>query len=185
MAKSIVKGIKQNLEFGDYGNSGSMIRIEFDHVRTFPGNPVLSFCLVWSYNDNTGRTIELCHNNPEDIDFESFGTSYEQELKKVGLTPDEVQVIDRYPEPRAYNIKDADGVIRPFYDYEIYYNFVDNNFFDVPDDDPNKPKHRIGPFRSEEQAREYFNKYIKKRIWDDIENLTFTPVPPNRKLRKV
>ena len=94
-----------------------------------------------------------------------------------------MQVIDGYPDRCAYNIKDADGVIRPFYDYEIYYNFVDNNFFDVPDDDPNKPKHRIGAFRSEEQARAYFNKYIKNRIWDDIENLTFTPVPPNRKLR--
>ena len=53
MAKSIVKGVKQNLEFGDYGNCGSMIPIEFDHVRTFPGNPKLSFCLVWSYNDKT------------------------------------------------------------------------------------------------------------------------------------
>jgi hypothetical protein len=179
MAKSIVKGAKQRIEFGDYDHYGNMIPAEFDCVMTFSGNPVLSFCLVWSYGDGTGRTIKLCHDNPEDIDFESFGTSYEQELKKVGLTPEEVQVIDGYPEPRAYNIKDADGVIRPFYDYEIDYDFVDER----DNVDAEHPKHRIGPFRTEERARDYFKKYIEKYIWADIKNITFKPVPLDKKKR--
>ena len=183
MSATIVKDKKQNLEFGDHGNYGNMVPIEFDRIMTFQGNSKLSFCLVWSYDDGTGRTIELTHDNPEDIDFESFGTTFEQELKKIGLNTDEVQIIDSYPDRCAYIIKDSDGVMRTFQDYEIYYNFVDNNFYDIPDEDPDKPKHRIGPFRSEERARNYFDKYIKNRIWVDIEDLTFVPVPPNRKLR--
>jgi hypothetical protein len=176
MAKSIIKGVKQNIEFGDYGNYGSMIPIEFDRIMTFHGNPVLSFCLLWDYNDGTGRTIKLCHDNPDDIDFESFGTTFEQELKKVGLSIDEVQVIDN---DRAYNIKDADGVIRPFYDYEIDYDFVDEQ----DSAEAEHPKHRIGPFRTEERARDYFKKYIEKYIWDDIKNITFKPVPLDKKKR--
>ena len=91
MSKTIVKGLKQNLEFGDEGHFGNLIPIAFDRVMTFYGNPELSFCLVWDYDDKTGRTIKLCHDNPEDIDFESFGTTFEQELKKVGLSIDDVQ----------------------------------------------------------------------------------------------
>lgn len=179
MSKTIVKGLKQNIEFGDYGNYGSMIPIEFDRVMTFHGNPILSFCLVWDYDDKTGRTIKLCHDNPEDIDFESFGTTFEQELKKVGLSIDDVQVIDSHGERVAYNIKDDDGVRRPFYDYEIDYDFVDER----DNADAEHPKHQIGPFRSEERAREYFKKYIERYIWSDIKNLTFKPVTPDKTKR--
>jgi hypothetical protein len=45
------------------------------------------------------------------------------------------------------------------------------------------PKHRIGPFRTEERARDYFKKYIEKYIWDDIKNITFKPVPLDKKKR--
>lgn len=179
MTKSIVKGVNKRIEFGDYDNYGNLIPAEFDHVMTFSGNPKLSFCLLWDYADGTGRTIKLCHDNPEDIDFESFGTTFEQELKKVGLTLDEVQVIDSYPDRCAYNIKDADGVIRPFYDYEIDYDFV----YEEDNVDAEHPKHRIGPFRTEERARDYFKKYIEKYIWADIKNITFKPVPLDKKKR--
>jgi hypothetical protein len=176
MTKTIVKDLKQNIEFGDYDNYGNLIPSAFDGVMTFSGNPKLSFCIVWKYADGTNRTIKLCHDNPDEIDFESFGTTFEHELKKVGLSVDDVQIIDTYDGPRAYNIKDADGVRRPFCDFEIDYDFVDEKDNDMA----NHPKHRIGIFRSEEQARKYFKEYIDKYIWQDIDNLTFTPVEPDR-----
>jgi hypothetical protein len=187
MATKIVKNVGQKLEFGDEGNYGRMVPIAFDRVMTFGGNSVLSFCLVWDYADGTGRTIKLCHDNPEDIDFESFGTTYEQELKKVGLSSSQVQVISGSTGKKAYNIKDKDGTIRPFYDYEIDYDFVNDFIFidedDLADIEEKHPKHRIGPFQTEQRAREYFNTYIKRYLWQGIKNLTFTPVEPGQKPR--
>jgi hypothetical protein len=92
------------------------------------------------------------------------------------LSIDEVQVVDN---KRAYTIKDADGVIRPFYDYEIDYDFVDER----DNVEAEHPKHHIGPFRTEERARDYFKKYIEKYIWADIKNITFKPVPLDKKKR--
>jgi hypothetical protein len=157
-----------------------MIPIAFDKVMTFGGNDALSFCIIWDYADGSGRTIALCEGNPEVIDFESFGTTYALELRKVGLTPKDVQIIGKDYRRRAYNIKDQDGVARPYYDYEIDYDFVDGFIDDEDDIGTRHPKHRIGPFKSEIDAREYFKRYIERYLWQEIKNLTFTPVEPGQ-----
>lgn len=122
MDTKIVKNKPQELEFGDYGNRGTMIPIAIEKISEI--SRTLSVHILWSYDDKTERTIVLCEDDLEAVDYESFGTTYEAELAKLGITPEGVQSFGSGAYKRYYNITEKDGTIIPYQKFIVTYDVV-------------------------------------------------------------
>ena len=114
----ITKGIAKTLEFGDEGNFGTLIP-EAIYLRTINSDTIHAV-ITWNYGKDDGRTIDLCHEELHEIDFESFDTTFEAELNKIGYKINEVQKHRN----KWYIIKDANGDIIPFEKFEVRFDYV-------------------------------------------------------------
>lgn len=85
----IKNGVPTRLEFGDYGNFATLTPEAVSIERFGPTH--LSAVITYNYGKDDSRVIDLCHDNLAEIDYESFGTSYESELDKIGYTPDQIR----------------------------------------------------------------------------------------------
>jgi hypothetical protein len=124
-SQKIIKDQVQKLTFGDYDNTGNMIPRELQKIERYSSGSLFAH-ILWDYNDKTGRTIVLCEEDLDNIDYESFGTTFEKELAKIGLKPEEVQK-RRYG--RFQVISQPDGSIIPFSDYTVEFDFVNRKGF--------------------------------------------------------
>ena len=114
----IIKNVPKRLEFGDYGNWGTLVP-ESLYLRTINGDTIHAV-ITWNYGKDDGRTIDLCHDELHEIDFESFGTTLESELEKIGYKRNEVQKLRDV----WYVIKEEDGTIIPFEKFEVQFDYV-------------------------------------------------------------
>lgn len=121
----IRKGIERDLEFGDYGNKGTLTP-EAVQLKTYDYRKIHAI-VTYRYDD--GRTIDLAHDNVDNIDFESFGTTFEKELSNIGYRPNEVQFRKASAFNYSYNvglyiIKKEDGSIVPYEKFLVTYDVV-------------------------------------------------------------
>lgn len=114
----ITKNVPKRLEFGMEGNWGTLIP-ESLYLRTINGDTVHAV-ITYNYGKDDDRTINLCHDELHEIDFESFGTTLEIELEKVGYKTTEVQQL----RDRWYIIKEEDGTVIPFEKFEVKFDYV-------------------------------------------------------------
>lgn len=114
----IKKDTPVKLEFGDYGNWGTLIP-EGLYLMTSNGTDICAV-IKYNYGKNDSRTIELCHNELHEINFESFGTTLENELEKIGYKRNEVQQLRN----KWYIIREKDGTVVPFERYEVKFDYV-------------------------------------------------------------
>jgi hypothetical protein len=84
----ITKNVPKRLEFGDYGNFATLTPENLT-IEKF-GN-TLCAVITWNYGPNDNRTIELCHEELNEIDYESFNTTLEAELNKIGYTSNQLE----------------------------------------------------------------------------------------------
>lgn len=113
----ITKGVLRTVEYGDYDNFGTLIPEEVKIEKC--GTEVYAI-ITYKYDESSDRTIDLCTDDIDKIDYESFNTTKGAELGRRGLKPDEVQVF----RGRTYVIKDEDGVIRPFKNFTVEFDYV-------------------------------------------------------------
>lgn len=124
----ITKNVPKRLEFGMEGNWGTLIPEEVGLV-TYNKYDIHAV-IKYNYGKDDGRTINLCHDELHEVDFESFGTTFEAELKKVGYKTNEVQQL----RDRWYIIKEDDGTIVPFEKFTVEFDYLEPGF--------NNPTHR-------------------------------------------
>ena len=84
----ITKNVPKRLEFGMEGNFATLTP-ENLIIKKF-GN-TLCAVITWNYGPNDNRTIDLCHDELNEIDYESFNTTLETELNKIGYTSDQLE----------------------------------------------------------------------------------------------
>ena len=114
----ITKNVPKRLEFGMEGNWGTLVP-ESLYLRTINGDTVHAV-ISYNYGKDDGRTIDLCHDELHEINFESFGTTLENELEKIGYKRNEVQQLRN----KWYIIREKDGTIVPFERYEVKFDYV-------------------------------------------------------------
>ena len=124
----ITKNVPKRLEFGMEGNWGTLVP-ESLYLRTINGDTVHAV-ITYNYGKNDGRTIDLCHENLEEIDFKSFDTTVVEELNKIGLKEKEVQIFKN----QCYIIKEDDGTIVPFEKFTVEFDYLEPGF--------NSPTHK-------------------------------------------
>lgn len=113
----IIRNIPRNLEYGIPGNWGTLIPKDVKLVTY--NNSNIHAVIKYDYGKNDNRTINLCHDELHQINFESFGTIFEDELEKIGYKPNEVQQLGN----KWYIIKDENGIITPFEKFKIEYDY--------------------------------------------------------------
>lgn len=114
----IRKNTPKKLEFGMEGNWGTLIPEEVSLV-TYNKSDVHAV-IKYNYGKDDGRTINLCHDELHEVDFESFDTTLEAELEKVGYKRHEIQQLGN----RWYIIKNEDGTVTPFEKFEVKFDYV-------------------------------------------------------------
>lgn len=112
--KKIIKGVATTFEYGDWDNFVTVIpeKISLNRIsdRIFADIDSKS---------TYGMETNFTQDNIEEIDFESFGTTLEAELNKIGFEENEVQF---YGE-ELYVIKNEDGTITPFEDFKAEFDY--------------------------------------------------------------
>lgn len=121
--KKFIKGVATTIEYGDWDNFVTVIP-ESVSFRTISGT---IYAIVEAHYKD-GREANFTHDDIEEIDFESFGTTFKDELNKIGFEENEVQFYGK-----LYIIKNEDGSITPFetfkaeFDYKVMpYGYVDH-----------------------------------------------------------
>ena len=114
----IIKNTPKTIEFGDYGNWGTLVP-ESVKIEKF-GVSHLSAVVTYNYGKDDNRTINLCHNELEEIDWESFDTTFEAELAKLGLKQNEIQKLRN----EWYIIKLDDGSVVRYAKYQVSFDRV-------------------------------------------------------------
>ena len=114
----IIKNVPKGLEFGTYGNYGTLIP-ESVKIEKF-GSTHLYAVITYNYGPNDDRTIDLCHDELMGVDYESFGTTFEEELAKLGYKRIEIQKLSG----GWHIIKTADGQVRPYAKYLVHFNRI-------------------------------------------------------------
>ena len=114
----ITKNVPKRLEFGMEGNWGTLIPEEVSIVTY--NNFDIHAVIKYNYGRDDNRTINLCHDELHEIDFESFGTTLEAELGKIGYKVNEVQQL----RDKWYIIKEEDGTIVPFEKFEVKFDYI-------------------------------------------------------------
>ena len=84
----ITKNVPKKLAFGDCDNFATLIPENLT-IEQF-GN-TLCAVITWNYGPNDNRKIELCHKELNEIDYESFDTTLETELNKIGYTSNQLE----------------------------------------------------------------------------------------------
>lgn len=114
----IKNGVSRRIEFGDYDNWGTLVpeavSLTVDHYHKVIGTRI-----TYNYGPNDNRKIDLCGDKVEEIDFESFGTTFEAELAKVGYTREEVQ----FNGATLHIIKREDGTIVPIEKFKVTFEY--------------------------------------------------------------
>lgn len=159
----ITKNVPKRLEFGVPGNWGTLIP-ERLYLRTINGDTIHAV-IKYNYGKNDGRTIDLCHHELHEIDFESFGTTLETELENIGYKVTEVQQW----RDEWYIIKEEDGTIIPFEKFEVKFDYVHPGEFGYTED-----KVITCDARGEDDAIKYAEGCVRFPSW--IQNITVTKV---------
>lgn len=159
----ITKGIAKRLEFGEEGNWGTLIPEDISIVTY--DNFHIHAAITWNYGKGDGRTINLCHDKLDEIDFESFGTTFEAELEKIGYKVNEVQKF----RDKWYIIKEEDGTIVPFERFEVKFDYVHPGTFGYTEN-----KVITCEARGEERAIKYAERCVDYSSW--MHNITVLKV---------
>ena len=150
----ITKGIAKRLEFGEKGNWGTLIPEDI-RLETC-NNSTIHAIIKYNYGENDNRTINLCHDELDEIDFESFGTTLEAELEKIGYKMNEVQKF----RDKWYIIKEEDGTIVPFERFEVKFDYVHPGTFGYIEN-----KVITCEARGEERAIKYAERCVDYSSW--------------------
>lgn len=159
----ITKNVPKRLEYGIEGNWGTLIP-ESLYLRTISGDTIHAV-IKYNYGKDDGRTIDLCHDELHEIDFESFGTTLESELEKVGYKINEVQQL----RDKWYIIKEEDGTIVPFEKFEVKFDYVHPGQFGYTEN-----KIITCDTRGEDKAIKYAERCVTYPSW--MNNITVTKV---------
>lgn len=159
----ITKNIPKRLEFGVEGNWGTLIPEEVS-IATY-NNFDIHAVIKYNYGKDDGRTINLCHDELHEIDFESFGTTLEAELGKIGYKVNEIQQL----EDNWYIIKEEDGTIIPFEKFEVQFDYIKPGEFGWTEN-----KIIICKTRGEKDAIKYAERCVNYPSW--MHNITVTKV---------
>ena len=84
----VIKGKTRKVEFGDYGNFADLTP-EAVHLVNYDKHAPIHAVVTYSYGD--GRTIDLCHDRLVEIDFESFDTTFDDELSAIGYSQEGIK----------------------------------------------------------------------------------------------
>lgn len=121
--KKFIKDVETTIEYGEYDNFVKVIP-ESVKLRRINDN---IYALIEAHNLN-GNSLEFTEDDIQSIDFESFDTTFKEELDKIGFKENEVQFYGK-----LYIIKNEDGSIIPFetfraeFDYEVMpYGYIDH-----------------------------------------------------------
>lgn len=114
----IIKDTPKRLEFGMEGNWGTLVP-EDVKIEVF-GTEHLCAVITYNYGKNDNRTINLCHDDLLEVDYESFGTTFETELNKLGYKRNEVQDLGK----RWYIIRLEDGTVVPYAKYKVSFDRI-------------------------------------------------------------
>lgn len=114
----ITKNVPKRLEFGMEGNWGTLVP-EAVKIEKF-GSSHICAVITYNYGKDDDRTINLCHNDLLEVDYKSFGTTFEAELEAIGYKKNEVQKL----RDEWHIIKTADGQVRPYAKYLVHFNRI-------------------------------------------------------------
>ena len=159
----ITKNVPKKLEFGMEGNWGTLVP-ESLYLRTINGDTVHAV-ITYNYGKDDGRTINLCHDELHEIDFESFGTTLEAELGKIGCKVNEVQQL----RDKWYIIKEEDGTIVPFEKFEVKFDYIHPGQFGYIEN-----KVITCETRGADKAIKYVERCVNYPSW--MHNITVTKV---------
>lgn len=122
----IKNGVVRRIEFGDFDNWGDLVP-EAISLRVDRYSKTIGTCITYNYGPNDNRKIDLCGDHVDEIDFESFNTTFEEELAKVGFTKDEVQ----FNGGKLHIIKMDDGSIVPIEKFKVTFEYRNGNAEEV------------------------------------------------------
>lgn len=114
----IIKDVPKRLEFGMEGNWGTLVP-EAVKIEKF-GSSHICAVITYNYGKDDDRTINLCHNDLLEVDYKSFGTTFEAELEAIGYKKNEVQKL----RDEWHIIKMEDGSVVPYAKYRVYFNRI-------------------------------------------------------------
>ena len=114
----IRNGVARRIEFGDYDNWGNLVP-EAISLRVDRYAKTIGTCITYNYGPNDNRKIDLCGDRVDEVDFESFNTTFEEELAKVGFTMEEVQ----FSGDKLHIIKMEDGSIVPIEKFKVTFEY--------------------------------------------------------------
>ena len=114
----IIKDTPKRLEFGMEGNWGTLVP-EDVKIEVFDTDHLCAV-ITYNYGKNDDRTINLCHDDLLEVDYESFGTTFETELNKLGYKRNEVQDLGK----RWYIIRLEDGTVVPYAKYKVSFDRI-------------------------------------------------------------
>ena len=149
--KEFIKGKEVTIEFGNYDN---FVDITPDSFCLESYGSTIEALITAHYSD--GREIEFVHENLNDIDFESFGTTFESELNKIGYKENEVQQVRN----KLYIIKEKDGTIIPFEKFTVKFDYVHPGVYGYTEE-----KVMNFEVRGEEQAIKFAEHYVEYPSW--------------------
>lgn len=153
----IINNVPKRLEFGDYGNWGTLVP-EAVKIEIF-GESHLSAVVTYNYGKNDNRTINLCHSELDEVDWESFGTTFEKELIKLGLKTNEVQKLRN----EWHVIKMKDGSVIPYAKYKVAFDRLSSYDGSVLSSDVNECIAQ-GEERAIEQTKKWERNYTLGNI---------------------
>lgn len=159
----ITKNVPNRLEFGVEGNWGTLIPEEVSLV-TYNKSDVHAV-IKYNYGKDDGRTINLCHDELHEVDFESFDTTLEAELEKIGYKRNEIQQLGN----KWYIIKNEDGTVTPFEKFEVKFDYIYLGQFGYTEN-----KVITCETRGEDRAIKYAERCVSYPSW--MHNVTVTKV---------
>ena len=117
----VKKNVAMRVEFGDYNNWAILVP---EALKLTKMADKIYAIITYNYGLNDKRTIDLCEHEIVNIDFNSFSTTFEKELKKLGYKSSEVQ----FHKNKLYIIKDKNGKIVPFEKYLVTYDYTEYGY---------------------------------------------------------
>ena len=112
----ITKNVPKRLEYGIEGNWGTLVP-EAVKIEKF-GDSHICAVVTYNYGKNDNRTINLCHDELLEVDYESFDTTFEAELDKLGYKRNEIQKLSK----EWVIIKNDDGEVIPYAKYRVSFD---------------------------------------------------------------